>query len=329
MPKSSNQRLKMLYILKFMMEETDEEHRISTAEIISRLNDVGIAAERKSIYENIYDLQFFGIDIIQEQNGRNSGYYIASRDFEMPELKLLVDAVQSSKFITKKKSDALIKKIESFASKHQAKELQRQVFVTNRIKYENESIYYNVDMIHTAINCDKQLTFSYFDILPDKTKSLRHNNKIYKISPWSLSWDDENYYMIGYDSDSGIIKHYRVDKMTKTAISDENREGKEAFSDFDMAMYSKKVFGMFGGKEETVEMEFSDSLASAVIDRFGTDVIMIPQKNGIFKVKAQVFVSPQFYSWVFGFGADVKIIAPDNVKSNFVKFAKSVINNYC
>lgn len=328
MPKSSNQKLKLLYIMKYLLEETDEDNPVSTAQIIDMLASVGIKAERKSIYENIEDLRQFGIDVENSGSGRSSGYYIASRDFEMPELKLLVDAVQSSKFITRTKSDKLIKKIEGLTGRFQAQQLQRQVFVSNRIKHDNESIYYNVDEIHTAINTDRKLSFFYFDWTSEKTKKLHRDGKRYIISPWALSWDDENYYMIGYDSDADMIKHYRVDKMEKISAEQEKREGREKFSRFDMAVYSKKVFGMFGGEEKTVTIRFADEFAGAVIDRFGRDAMIIPGKDGYFTVRVNAFISPLFYSWVFGFGMGAKIISPSEVADEFAQMVRDVCMEY-
>lgn len=328
MAKSSNQKLKLLYILKFLSEETDEEHMLTTQQLIQKLAACGISAERKSIYENIEDLRSFGIDIENEKSGRSSGYYIASRDFELPELKLLVDAVQASKFITKKKTDTLIHKIEGFASRYQAMKLQRQVFVTNRIKHENESIYYNVDKIHNAINANRRLEFYYFDWTAQKTKALRRGGKCYEVSPWALSWDDENYYMIGYDEESDMIKHYRVDKMEKIALKEEARAGMEKFKNFDMAVYSKKMFGMFGGREETVTINVRNDLAGVVIDRFGSEALMMPKKDGTFDVRVSVYVSPVFYSWVFAFGDGMRITAPEAVIDEFVRSAQNICERY-
>ncbi len=328
MAKSSNQKLKLLYIMQYLLRETDEDNPVTTANIIAMLKSNGISAERKSVYENIEDLRQFGLDIENSGVGRSSGYYIASREFEMPELKLLVDAVQSSKFITKGKTDKLIKKIEALAGRHQAENLQRQVFVSNRIKHDNESIYYNVDEIHTAINTDRKLSFFYFDWTSKKEKKYHRDAKRYLISPWALAWDDENYYMIGYDSEADMIKHYRVDKMEKISAEKDAREGREKFSEFDMAVYSKKVFGMFGGTEKTVTIRFKDSLAGAVIDRFGRDSMIIPEKGGYFTVRVTAFISPLFYSWVFGFGGGAKIIDPPEIAEEFCKMAKEVLEQY-
>lgn len=328
MAKSSNQKLKLLYIMKYLLEETDEEHPATTSDIIAMLERNEIKAERKSIYENIEDLQQFGIDIEKSGAGRSSGYYVAERDFELPELKSLVDAVQSSKFITSVKSQKLIRKIEGLTSKQQAQKLQRQVVVANRIKHENESIYYNIDEIHNAINADSKLSFYYFDWNPDKTKHMQRDGKRYIISPWALSWDDENYYMIGYDSDADMIKHYRVDKMEKITAENEKREGEERFSSFDMALYSRKVFGMFGGKETTVNIRFKNEFAGVVIDRFGKDAMMMPSKDGYFTLRANVFVSPIFYSWVFGFGAGAEIVSPPEVAEEFKNMLKDAAEKY-
>lgn len=251
-----------------------------------------------------------------------------SRDFELPELKLLVDAVQSSKFITHKKSNELIKKIEGFASKYDSQQLQRQVFVANRIKAMNESIYYTVDYIHEAINKDVKVSFKYFNWNEKKEKVLRHDGNSFVISPWALTWDDENYYLIGFDSFDGIIKHYRVDKMLGISLTDEKRDGAQLFKNFDMALYSKKTFGMYGGKDETVTLRCKNSLAGVVIDRFGSDVPIIIDGDGYFKVNVKVQISPLFISWVMNFGEDITVLSPDYVKHELVNTANKILSMY-
>lgn len=328
MAKSSNQKLKLLYLMKIMLEKTDEEHGLTTAEIISSLAAYDIGAERKSIYDDIEALRCFGLDILKTQNGRQTDYRVISRDFEMPELKLLVDAVQSSKFITRKKSDELIKKIESFASVHEARQLHRQVFVANRIKTMNESIYLSVDQIHTAITLDRKITFQYFEWSPSKEKLLRHGGALYCVSPWALTWDDENYYLIAFDSAANKIKHYRVDKMLKISVSEECREGRELFENFDMAIYSKKTFGMFGGNEETVRLRCKNRMANIIIDRFGTETIMAAADSEHFEITVKVAVSPVFYAWLMNFGSDIKIISPQNVVEGFKSLARDALEQY-
>lgn len=328
MAKSSNQKLKLLYLMKIMLEKTDEEHGLTTAEIISSLAAYDIGAERKSIYDDIEALRCFGLDILKTQNGRQTDYRVISRDFEMPELKLLVDAVQSSKFITRKKSDELIKKIESFASVHEARQLHRQVFVANRIKTMNESIYLSVDQIHTAITLDRKITFQYFEWSPSKEKLLRHGGALYCVSPWALTWDDENYYLIAFDSAANKIKHYRVDKMLKISVSEECREGRELFENFDMAIYSKKTFGMFGGNEETVRLRCKNRMANIIIDRFGTETIMVAADSEHFEITVRVAVSPVFYAWLMNFGSDIKIVSPQNVVEGFKSLARDALEQY-
>lgn len=328
MAKSSNQKLKLLYLMKIMLDKTDEEHGLSTADIISSLAAYDIGAERKSIYDDIEALRCFGLDILKTQNGRQTDYRVVSRDFEMPELKLLVDAVQSSKFITRKKSDELIKKIESFASVHEARQLHRQVFVANRIKTMNESIYLSVDQIHTAITLDKKITFQYFEWSPSKEKLLRHGGAFYCVSPWALTWDDENYYLIAFDSATNKIKHYRVDKMLKISVSEDVREGRELFENFDMAIYSKKTFGMFGGNEETVHLRCKNRMANVIIDRFGTETIMSVTDSEHFEITVRVAVSPVFYAWLLNFGSDIKIISPQNVIEGFRNLTLDALEQY-
>ena len=286
---------------------------------------ISLTADRKSIYNDLRDLSVFGIEVEGEPIGNRYHYHVTNRSFELPELKLLVDAIQSSKFITEKKSYALIKKLETLASKYDAQKLQRQVYVSGRIKTMNESIYYTVDAIHNAISENKKIKFQYFQWNAKKEMELRHNGAWYHISPWGLSWDDENYYLVGYDTDAGMIKHYRVDKMLHIKISDESREGKEHFKKLDMADYAKKSFGMFGGKEQTVKLSVHNKLAGVIIDRFGKDVMMIPADEEHFNVNVDVRVSRQFLGWVFSLGSDIQIVGPDDVVEQMRKeIARSV-----
>lgn len=327
MAKSSNQKLKILYLLKILSERTDEEHAMTLAEIIDALGEYGVSAERKSLYDDFEALRVFGFDVEKKQ-GKTVGYYIANREFELPELKLLVDAVQASKFITRKKSTELIRKIEGFASVHEAQQLHRQVFVTNRIKTMNESIYYSVDYIHDAISGNSQISFKYFDWNEKKEKVLRHGGKDYEVSPWALTWDDENYYMIAYDSEAETIKHYRVDKMLGISVLEKKREGASVFEDFDMALYSKKTFGMYGGRDEFVTLLCKKSLAGVVVDRFGTETIITPVDEEHFSFTVKVSVSPLFLTWVMNFGTDMKILSPQSVIDEFVDLAKKAIEQY-
>ena len=230
-----------------------------------------------------------------------------------------------SLYAATKKSNELIKKIEGFASRYEAQELQRQVFVSNRIKAMNESIYYAVDYIHDAINRDAKIAFQYFIWDEHKQKKLRHDGKIYLISPWALTWDDENYYMIGYDSDENKIKHYRVDKMTKIQPTEEKRDGAEFFADFDMALYSKQTFGMYGGREETVTLRCENKLANVMIDKFCFDTAFSNITDTHFDMRVKVFVSPVFLTWIMNFGADVTVLSPESVKDELTALASDVL----
>ena len=327
MPKSSNQKLKLLYLMQMLLERSDENHPLTVQDMIDELSLHDISAERKSIYADLEALRVFGLDIMQSK-GKSTGYYIASRDFELPELKLLVDSVQSSKFITHRKTLSLIKKIEGLASVYDAQLLQRQVYVRNRVKSMNESVYYNVDEISGAISRDRIIRFNYFEFDVNKQRRYRHDGKVYEISPFALMWDDENYYMLGYDQEAEKLKHYRVDKMTNIESAETERSGKELFAGMDMSSYSKQVFGMFTGSEQTVKLRFENRLAGAVIDRFGKEVMLIPDGNEHFTVSADIAVSPQFYAWVFGFGTAVEILAPDSARQELAQLAKSVSRIY-
>ena len=313
MPKGSNQKFKLYRLAQIMQEQTDEEYYITMPEIMKELAKYDITADRKSIYNDLRDLSVLGIEVEGEPDGNRYHYHVVDRAFELPELKLLVDAIQSSKFITEKKSNALIKKLETLVSKYDAQKLQRQVFVSGRIKTMNESIYYTVDAIHNAISADKKIKFQYYQWNEKKEMELRHSGAWYHISPWGLSWNNENYYLVGYDSEEEKIKHFRVDKMLHIKLSKESREGNEHFKKLDMADYAKKSFGMFGGKERTVKLLVKNNLAGVIIDRFGKDVMMIPADNDHFTVSVDIHVSKQFLGWVFSLGENIKILGPDDV----------------
>ncbi len=327
MARSENQKLKLLYIVQLLQERTDEEHPVTTQEIIDYLRTKGIAAERKSIYTDIELLTDYGLDIIRIKE-RPGGCYLASRPFELAELKLLVDAVQASKFITTKKSRELIGKLEDLCSKSQARQLHRQVVVTNRNKAVNENIYYNVDMIYNAIAENVKIQFQYFEWSVNKEMRLRRDGSFYVVSPWLLSWDDENYYLIAYDDRSGEIRHYRVDKMLKIGLRQEERDGKEKFEDFDVAGYSRKTFGMFAGEEETVTLHCDSNLTGVMIDRFGKDVAMRKVDDDHIKARVNVAVSRQFFGWVAGLGAAVKIEAPDRVVADYKNYLREILAQY-
>ena len=313
MPKGTNQKFKLYRLAQIMQEKTDDEHCITMPEIKAALAEYDITADRKSIYNDLRDLEVLGIEVEGEQVGNRYHYRVVNRPFELPELKLLVDAIQSSKFITEKKTNALIRKLETLVSKFDAQKLQRQVYVSGRIKTMNESIYYTVDAIHNAISENKKIKFQYYQWNVKKEMELRHDGAYYHISPWGLSWDDENYYLVGYDSSVGKIKHYRVDKMLKIQMSEEDREGREHFKKLDMADYARKSFGMFGGKEQEVKLFVDNFLAGVIIDRFGKDVMLIPEDKDHFTVKVAVHVSNQFLGWIMSLGDGVKIIGPDEV----------------
>ncbi len=327
MARSGMQKMKILLVMKELLEKTDENHPVTVSELVFMLERNGIAAERKSVYHDIEILRKFGVDI-ENRRGQPSGYYIASRDFELPELKLLVDAVQCARFITRKKSEELIRKLEGLASKEEARQLQRQVFVLNRIKTKNEKIYYSVDQIHAAISQNAKIRFQYYEWTVSKKMHLRRNGMFYEISPWALTWDDENYYMIGYDSQGKMIKHYRVDKMINLKILKAPREGRELFAKFDVASYSQKVFGMFGGTEETVRLLCNNDLAGVMIDRFGREVPVCPVTENCFSIIVKVSVSQHFFGWLFALGNGVKIESPARVVEQFKEHMEAVIQNY-
>ena len=313
MPKSENQKLKLLYLLRILSEETDEDHSLTMPELLEQLAAYDIKADRKTIYADFEELEKAGYEIIGERAGNNYNYSLASREFELPELKLLVDSVQASRFITEKKSRELIKKLGALTSRYNAGKLKRELMYSGRVKTMNESIYYTVDKLHAAMNDGLKVRFQYFNWNVKKEQELRHNGAFYEVSPWALLWDDENYYLVAFDGKDGKIKHFRVDKMLRLSVTDKKREGEKEFKDAAVESYSTRMFGMFSGKDERVTLEAENRFAGILIDRFGKDIMMIPTDPEHFRATVNVSVSEQFLSWVFSLGEGIKITGPEKV----------------
>lgn len=328
MSRGTNQKFKFTYLMKIMLEKTDDEHSLTMPQIMEELEKYDVTAERKSIYTDLQDMtEKFGVEIIKEQIGRETYYHVGAREFELAEVKLLIDAIQSSKFITQTKSRELITKIKSFVSEHQAKQLQRQVYINDRVKTMNESVYYNVDDIHTAINQNKKIRFKYFKWDINKKLVPRHNGDWFIVSPWALTWDDENYYMVAFDDWDSKIKHYRVDKMMYISIEEEKRSGKEVFRNFDMAEYSKATFGMYQGQKIKVKIQLANYMCGVFIDRFGKDISFQPIEDEHSELHVDVNVSPQFFGWIFSLGKDVKVTGPSEVVEQMKVFAREFLEN--
>ncbi|MBR5918235.1 MAG: WYL domain-containing protein [Lachnospiraceae bacterium] len=313
MAKGNNQKFKLIYLIKILERLTDEDHSLTMSQIISELESNDISAERKSVYSDLEALRELGYDVIGDDSGRYYGYFLGERTFELAELKLLVDSVSASKFITDKKSKALIKKLESLTSAYNAGKLERQVVVGDRVKTMNESIYINVDMIHSAIAENSQIRFRYFNYNPKKEIEYKRDGEFYYVSPWALIWNDENYYLVAYDSLDEKIKHFRVDKMNKMSLVEARREGASEFKKINISEYSERVFGMYSGRTERVKMEFDNELSGVVIDKFGKDVNIVKTGAKKFLVIENVNVSKQFFGWIFGLGEGAKIIGPQSV----------------
>ena len=327
MAKGYNQKLKLLYLVDILKRQTDEDHPMSAAALIEELEKNGVSAERKSIYDDIACLQDYGLDIILNPSKRSGGYYLASRDFELPEVKILVDTVQSSRFITAKKSRDLIKKLENLASVYDEKDLKRQVYVINRVKTDNESIYYLVNDIYQAIQNNRQISFQYTGWNSKKKKVPRKDGEEYVVSPWTLAYNDGNYYLIAYDSASDNIRHYRVDKMTSIRELKEAREGNDRFADFQLVSYLNMTFNMYAGREEKVELKMPESLVGVFIDRFGDGITVYDLGNGEVRVRVKIAVSSQFFGWLAGLGPEVSIYSPDSVRKEYKEYIGRILDS--
>lgn len=328
MSRGTNQKFKFTYLMKIMLAKTDDEHSITMSQILEELEKYGVTAERKSIYVDFADMEDkFGIEIIKEQIGRETYYHVGSREFELAEVKLLIDAIQSSKFITQNKSRELINKIKGNVSEYQAKQLQRQVYINDRVKTMNESVYYNVDDIHEAIGTNKKIRFKYYKWDVNMKLVPRHNGDWFVVSPWALTWNEENYYLVAYDDIDKQIKHYRVDKMMRISVEKDAREGREEFKNFDMAEYSKATFGMYRGKKQNVKIEFANNMCGVFIDRFGKDISIRKVDDEHSAINVNVNVSPQFFGWIFSLGKEVRVTGPEEVVQEMKEKAVEFLEN--
>lgn len=314
-------RLKILYLYKILTEQTDEQHGLTMNELIEKLDACGISAARKALYEDIEALKLFGVDIISN-SGRNADYRVVSREFELPELKLLTDAVCSAKFITEKKSRELADKLTALCSRYQARELKRQVYVSGRAKTSNEKVYINVDAINRAITEHRQITFKYFDYDLNKRKVYREGERI--CSPYSLVWDDEKYYMVAFYEKRQAVNNFRVDRMESVEILDIS--AKPVPKDFSLPEYMSSTFSMFSGDERDIKLLFDKDFVNVALDRFGKDIKLVPYDEDHFTVHAKVKIGAPFFGWLFGFGGKIKLLSPDDVIEQYNEMLRSALN---
>ena len=329
MAKSAHQQEKLLRLQQIFLQETDEDHPLTMQQLIGRLEQFGIAAERKSIYINIETLNQCGADIITERRGSATVYYSAGGAFEAAELRLLADAVASSRFITAKKSTQLLKKLGGLVSRHQSDELRRQVHVAGRVKSMNETIFYLVDELHRAIDQNRAVTFLYYDWVLERgiARKPRHGGKQYCISPWQLLWQDEFYYLIAFDHETASIRHYRVDRMGDISITDQPRQGAQAFAAIRMEDYTARLFGMFGGTPQRIVLSCPERLLGVMIDRFGKEIHPQRRADGRLEIHTDVIPSLPFYGWLLSLGDEVQIEAPEPLIEEFKSTLKRRLQN--
>lgn len=327
MARNETQKIKILILYELLLRKGDEEHPISTEELLRALERRGVSAERKSIYADMEALRQFGLDV-QCRKGKGGGWFLGEREFELAELKLLVDAVQSSRFISRKKSAALIRKLEGLTDEHQARQLRRQVYVDRRVKTGNETVYYAIDRLHAAIADNRAVSFLYFDYNVKKEKVFRRGGKKYVISPYGLIWSDENYYLVGWDHGEEELRHYRVDKMERLTVTKLPREGDSSCGAFDLAEYGKKHFHMFSGREANIRLRCRNNMVNVMLDRFGMDVMLIPDGEEHFALTVDAVVSPQFYGWLFGLGSAVELTAPAWAVEEYREMLRSTLENF-
>ena len=328
MEKTYNQKLKLLYLVKILEQYTDENNSLTIKKLINLLQDKEVSVERKTLYKDIELLQNYGYDIVVTKEGKENSYFLATRNFELAEVKMLIDVIQASKFLTAKKSHHLIAKLKTLVSRNEANKIQRQIYSYEANKYINETIYVNVDAIHNAIANNKVITYNYWQWDSNKEMKNRHNNKLYKVSPFALVWNDENYYLVAYDSNSNKIKNYRVDKMSNVQITNIDRNGHNRFKEENISSYSKKIFSMYGGKLEKITLQFTEKMIGVIVDRFGTEVKIHKLADNNYEANVEVMCSNHFLGWILSLGGGVKITNPENVKEQMRNLLEESLKIY-
>jgi predicted DNA-binding transcriptional regulator YafY len=322
---NTQSKLKLLKIMDLLLRESDDDHRLSVQDIIDHLSAQGIRSERKSIYTYMDLLEAHGLDIIVDREHQNY-YHVGHRTFQLAELKLLVDAVMFSKFITQEKSLELVEKLKTLTSVHEATKLNRTELLTHRLKSKNNSVYLNIDAIHEAILDKRKLRFKYFDYDLNKTMVYRREGEFYTVIPVFLCWDDEKYYCVTYHEQHQDYVVYRVDKMREVHMTQQRHTVDRKPDDLDR--YLASIFNMFAGEEKVVELEFHNDLLNVVIDRFGLDVELKPRGPHHFRLSQEVLVSPTFFSWLFQFEQKAQLMGPPEVRAQYVDMVRAHLDAY-
>jgi predicted DNA-binding transcriptional regulator YafY len=322
----NNLKLKLLHLADILRQETDEDNPLSTTDIIKKLDERNITVNRKTLYDDIELLKEYGLDIYTHKvTGSANLYNLASREFELAELKLLVDTIQFSQLVTPTKSKKLIHKLSSLTSIHQAKQLERSVIITDRMKGMNEKVFYAIDALHKAVIQKRKVSFKYYNLTIDMKKDYRNGGKKYIVSPYTLACSNNNYYLIAFHEKYNDLSQFRIDRIDNIEVTDEPRQ--ELPKDFIMEKYTQKVFSMYNGELKEVEIIFNNSLINAAVDRFGKKVRFTKVDDNHFAVKASLSISPTFFSWLFQFGDKVKLVAPQDVKDKLKAHTKRFLSN--
>ena len=323
----ARQKLKLLTMKKFFETETDERHTITGAKLIEVLASKGIKAERKTIYDDIRTLCESGMDIVTVKDGHSNAYYLGERTFQQEELLVLANIVASSRFLTKKKSRELVKKLQTLTNRYDAERLYGQIYIDNRAKSFNEVIYYSVNKIQEGISAGKEIRFKYTEFNPDKKQVLKHGGEFYTVTPYTLVWENENYYLVCYCNKHEKICSYRVDRMLNVELTDTDAR-KLSDEEKNEVTNLQSVYGMYGGRRESVTMQFDNSLANVVIDRFGLDCHPTRKNENSFTLTVDVQIAPTFWGWFFQFGNKAKIVSPENVIEEGKQYLNEILQNY-
>lgn len=328
--KSESKKLIPIYLQQLFLEKTDKTHYIRMPEILEYLEHKGIFADRRTIYSAISILNSAEFEIIGVQEKGGYKYHHPNRTFDTNELKFLIDSVSTSRFLTEKKSRELISKIKGLGSSFDSEVLNRNILLSKKIKSMNDKVLKNLDILYFAIRTNSRVNFQYMKWNPQKKLEFVRKGELYTVSPFAVTLNDDNYYLIAFDNKYQDLRHFRVDKMQSIKMTSEPREGIDIFKDFNIVEYNQKTFNMFSGREETVKIMGNNALSGAFIDRFGTDINIRPdlEHPNKFIARITVNVSPQFYAWIFGLGKGITILSLESVVKEFQETAKEILQNY-
>ena len=323
---NKRQKIKLLFLMEMLRQETDEQHPLTTSRICEKLGEFGVSCERRTVGMDVALLNECGFEVMSKMIGHEKGYYVEDRSFSIPELKIMIDAVQASNFITDRKTGELIDKISKLGGSHRGEILKGNMICFNTTKHSNESIYYNVEALQQALQLKRKASFCYFDLGPSREKIYRKEHRRYIVDPFALVYNDDNYYLMCYTEKYKAVTTYRVDRMDAVAIEEDDLTKGAEILEASVADYTEQVFRMYNGKQQSVTLAFDPVLLGAIFDKFGENTLIKPWGEGWYKTKVDVRISPTFWGWLFQFGSKIQILSPNTVREQYACQVRDALN---